>query len=370
MFQFTRPRGARHEPCRIIITRKKFQFTRPRGARLPSFLRDAVRGLVSIHAPTGGATSTSRARTRRASFNSRAHGGRDRHSSPTAKCPTPFQFTRPRGARRQSFGVRAVLRPFQFTRPRGARHTLDKDLDLYAVSIHAPTGGATPIVWRTARRAPGFNSRAHGGRDSVGGSILADLAVSIHAPTGGATTQRPSLTLVTTAFQFTRPRGARQWHRQAICVQRCFNSRAHGGRDGAGPRSRSQVAVSIHAPTGGATRPVRTALWSRTFQFTRPRGARPVKAEAPNGDAVSIHAPTGGATQLRQFVFRDARVSIHAPTGGATNPSTRSCGLSKFQFTRPRGARPEAKTVFARAQVSIHAPTGGATGRPSPEVSR
>ena len=33
------------------------------------------------------------------------------------------------------------------------------------VSIHAPTGGATETVKLTFALSPGFNSRAHGGRD-------------------------------------------------------------------------------------------------------------------------------------------------------------------------------------------------------------
>ena len=76
---------------------------------------------VSIHAPTGGATSRCRRPLRCHSFNSRAHGGRD-------------------------------------------RLCLGKTVAHLRVSIHAPTGGAT---FRDARKfaAVSFNSRAHGGRD-------------------------------------------------------------------------------------------------------------------------------------------------------------------------------------------------------------
>ena len=100
--------------------------------------------------------------------------------------------------------------------------------------------------------------------------------------------------------------------------------------------------------------------------------------------SVSIHAPTGGATKVAEKQGNVARVSIHAPTGGATAPppliSTENTG---FQSTRPRGARPMCcmrgnhyRRFNPRAhggrdvgggggerryQVSIHAPTGGAT---------
>ena len=60
-------------------------------------------------------------------------------------------------------------------------------------------------------------------------------------------------------------------------LTRRFNSRARVGRDWVGSKVDSYVAVSIHAPAWGAT--TRWAVNSRTanlFQFTRPRGARPV----------------------------------------------------------------------------------------------
>ena len=54
------------------------------------------------------------------------------------------------------------------------------------------------------------------------------------------------------------------------------------------------------------------------FQFTRPRGARPVlRGNRGNARDVSIHAPTRGAT---------ARIGLHV-------------FFNLFQFTRPRGAR-------------------------------
>ena len=56
---------------------------------------------------------------------------------------------------------------FQFTRPRGARREpIGNGGDDHAVSIHAPTGGATTGASRSRTSAQCFNSRAHGGRDS------------------------------------------------------------------------------------------------------------------------------------------------------------------------------------------------------------
>mgnify|MGYP007124163276 CR=1 FL=1 len=57
---------------------------------------------------------------------------------------------------------------------------------------------------------------------------------------------------------------------------------------------------------------------------------------------VSIHAPTRGATLVDLLLgsFRKA-VSIHAPTRGATLAKTIGELVDMFQSTRPRGARRE-----------------------------
>ncbi len=148
-----------------------------------------------------------------------------------------------------------------------------------------------------------------------------------------------------------------------------------------------QYRVSIHAPTRGATSP-----WERKTR----------RAD------VSIHAPTRGATQYWRADMDNVIVSIHAPTRGATTSSSSakprwtrfqstrprgarpnrfmvwSCNVAKFQSTRPRGARPQASgpaqagggfqstrprgarlaspfAIAPHAIVSIHAPTRGAT---------
>ena len=68
LFQFTRPRGARHEPVPKMLACYQFQFTRPRGARhLADRARDAV-------------------------------------------CTEQFQFTRPRGARQSITRAASAMR--------------------------------------------------------------------------------------------------------------------------------------------------------------------------------------------------------------------------------------------------------------------
>ena len=184
-----------------------FQFTRARGARPPLS--------APSPAPVG--------------FNSRAHGARDRRHQNPAPCGRCFN-SRAHGARdlRAGPGVHrgdvsihartgratwpgtggTTTERFQFTRARGARPCGRRRGAVRGVSIHARTGRATCRTWLSPP-CRGFNSRAHGARDSPG-----------LAP-------RPS-----SGFQFTRARGARQ---------------DPAGRDGGGRQ------VSIHARTGRAT---------------------------------------------------------------------------------------------------------------------
>ena len=99
------------------------------------------------------------------------------------------------------------------------------------------------------------------------------------------------------------------------------------------------------------------------FQSTRPRGARPKKFDVKNGlYLVSIHAPARGATILKKINRRLFNVSIHAPARGAT--------LSLFDILKnyqvsihapARGATCTEGPARMKIIVSIHAPARGAT---------
>jgi len=234
LFQSTRPRRAR--PCFVVISFNllAFQSTRPRRAR-HAFVGQ-INGMViivSIHAPTQGATiSTPPPRADMTRFNPRAHAGRDigidaktatefsfnprAHAGRdtfwniiTKKKPT-FQSTRPRRARQKRKSRLPLTERFQSTRPRRARHQLICQPDFSnLVSIHAPTQGAT-------------------GLSNLDKQIY---YVSIHAPTQGATGLRFS----------------------SAGRRKCFNPRAHAGRDTA--------------------RSLTFTRWMK-FQSTRPRRAR------------------------------------------------------------------------------------------------
>jgi len=167
------------------------------------------------------------------------------------------------------------------------------------------------------------------------------LSVSIHAPTRGAT-KRPDASPDVLRVSIHAPtRGATRCDFAAAGVA-SFNSRAHAGRDARRSFSFFRKSdVSIHAPTRGATSSVSVASLDAVFQFTRPRGARPSRADS----------------MASASVFQFTRPRGARPGGRACR---RAAGL--FQFTRPRGARRRALLDYSGdIHVSIHAPTRGAT---------
>jgi len=212
LFQFTRPRGAR--PIRVAISRAVSTSFNSRAHAG----RDCGRGRqtstvgVSIHAPTRGATSAvagirfghqmfqftrprgARLRltfivTSNGCFNSRAHAGRDLWRRDDGQYRYVSIHAPTRGATTFRIATATSGSTFQFTRPRGARHKhIAEANSAWRVSIHAPTRGATPDG-----RRPGIDQ----------------LGVSIHAPTRGATCRLTGWWRWRSAFQFTRPRGAR-----------------------------------------------------------------------------------------------------------------------------------------------------------------
>ncbi len=215
---------------------------------------------------------------------------------------------------------------FQFTRPRGARRAVLAQVhDAHAVSIHAPTWGATGGLRHLRRGCPCFNSRAHVGRDHVLVHLPAVGGVSIHAPTWGATGRA----------------------RRSPAQTSSFNSRAHVGRDMKTLfPTILMILVSIHAPTWGATSAFQRTGKNGMFQFTRPRGARPGSRAAPRWPPCFNSRAHVGRDEGLGAVLRFAVVSIHAPTWGATRFLTmQSPSAPRFQFTRPRGARPAAAGI-------------------------
>ena len=232
-----------------------------------------------------------------------------------------FQFTRARGARLlpPSGSFQCLL--FQFTRARGARPVRVQHRVVRGVSIHARTGRATYAP--DLRKAQyGFNSRAHGARDT------SDFKPGCAA-----------------RFQFTRARGARLF--SAISSPRRFQfqfTRARGARHGVHEQLH-RWRVSIHARTGRATGGNHVRVCDVRFQFTRARGARP-----------------RGRVDSRQV-----RVSIHARTGRATPHHARHGWRHGFN-SRAHGARDLTFEDAKRAEGGFNSRAHGARDwtRPSP----
>ena len=119
-------------------------------------------------------------------FNPRAHEGRDLAAEIFAEIKE-FQSTRPRGARRITAPSAVSWSRFQSTRPRGARlkmFSLDGGLGLFQSTRPR---GARPSPDVQGRAVCDFNPRAHEGRDRITPRLTVDLDISIHAPTRGAT---------------------------------------------------------------------------------------------------------------------------------------------------------------------------------------
>ena len=127
-------------------------------------------------------------------------------------------------------------------------------------------------------------------------------------------------------FQSTRPRGARlDWRAPNV----------------------DSIEVSIHAPTGGATSLFPSQTLQQWFQSTRPRGARPGCLR--HSDCCLCFNPRAHGGRDCRTIQRTCRcrVSIHAPTGGATWRRLKALKwLSRFQSTRPRGARQHFGTIL------------------------
>ena len=101
------------------------------------------------------------------------------------------------------------------------------------------------------------------------------------------------------------------------------------------------MAISIHAPTWGATVDGKKIDIAPVFQSTLPRGERPF-TEFLTGDytPISIHAPTWGATvgqYITSYAPRNFNPRSHVGSDSAAHP--RSHCNKVFQSTLPRGER-------------------------------
>ena len=229
-FQSTHPHRVRRRLLLGVVCCRSFN---PRTTQGATFwvVPCIVIMLVSIHAPTQGATNLEFACTYPARrFNPRTHTGCDPITLYARLAVVKFQSTHPHGVRQRLASTTKFLLSFNPRTHTGCDIEWSSVVISVLVSIHAPTRGATA-------------NSAH---------ALLQLVVSIHAPTRGATPVRSQLPS-TWGFQSTHPHGVR--HR--LMIQHpallCFNPRTHTGCDGYDDGHKAGKEVSIHAPTRGAT---------------------------------------------------------------------------------------------------------------------
>ena len=123
------------------------------------------------------------------------------------------------------------------------------------------------------------------------------------------------------------------------------------------------VAVSIHAPARGATAAEQAVDAARMFQSTRPRGARRSARRVPSGPRrFNPRARAGRDRQGRQGTSARCCFNPRVRAGRDTSATWLIFKRSRFQSTRPRGARRLLQNKKGPSPpVSIHAPARGAT---------
>ena len=201
---------------------------------------------------------------------------------------------------------------FQPTRPRGARPGALPIFRRVGVSTHAPARGAT--------------------REMLQGH----LCLRSFQPTRprGARPLAEAVMRMVDEFQPTRPRGARHWiDWVAVGVAAFQPTRPRGARRGSSTTTRRRTSFNPRAREGRDAR-------------------RPDLPVARTG--VSTHAPARGATRQRQ---RDRTgtpcFNPRAREGRDVPGSAGRRNSSRFQPTRPRGARPCIfKCLFYKTETS------------------
>ena len=133
-----------------------------------------------------------------------------------------------------------------------------------------------------------------------------------------------------------------------------------------------QLAVSIHAPTKGATY-VKWALRSRDYKFqsTHPRRVRPFGVR---DDSVETLFQSTHPRRVRPGISTTPHTVMRFQSTHPRRVRRKGCSvmLSAFMFqsTHPRRVRlGRRREVHIRHHVSIHAPTKGATPRSCPRPS-
>ena len=233
--------------------------------------------LISIHAPTKGATWTQYISfVLYINFNPRSHEGSDGSYKTSCSPNLTFQSTLPRRERPFCHSLLPSFEGFQSTLPRRERPyrfiEYDEKLD--------------------------FNPRSHEGSDTGSIPVSPSCLISIHAPTKGATTGEFKTMVIPFISIHAPTKGATALH----LIHKQISP-----------------SISIHAPTKGATKYNHMKkCWSLYFNPRSHEGSDKDDKKSVHTKPISIHAPTKGATSTYRTLFMLQAISIHAPTKGAT----------------------------------------------------
>ena len=258
MFQSTHPHGVRLVGPRLLWPYLQFQSTHPHGVRLsPSLVRIDVKKFQSTHPHGVRLGSEGRQGLHQRQFQStHPHGVR----------PSPD------GGFKLNNTLVSIHAP---TRGATTTLVVVLCIFILGVSIHAPTRGATLEERHIDAKVESFQStHPHGVRQHTNNTYDPMTSVSIHAPTRGATPDSVYGGRNGGWFQSTHPHGVRHMGVIQADENGCFNPRTHTGCDCHLPEYLRGEYVSIHAPTRGATAPLGGNVWCRFVSIHAPtRGA-------------------------------------------------------------------------------------------------
>ncbi len=122
----------------------------------------------------------------------------------------------------------------------------------------------------------------------------------------------------------------------------CFNSRTHAGCDLKLAREKAErEAVSIHAPTRGATYSAFSSVSRhKRFQFTHPRGVRPEQIrDAVLESEFQFTHPRGVRLRGEMSFQAPELFQFTHPRGVRRQLPGFETYIREFQFTHPRGVR-------------------------------
>jgi len=206
------------------------------------------------------------------------------------------------------------------------------------VSTHAPAWGAIELSAIPLNLTAFQLTRPHGARLIILSDLLIEK-VSTHAPAWGAI-WCPFSYHTHFLFQLTRPHGARFTLYFYIGCNSSFNSRARMGRDPMEIGDKGYLIVSTHAPAWGAIYAVK--YYKKEY-------------------GVSTHAPAWGAISLPRSLAKTGRVSTHAPAWGAMRQGALLINFLASFNSRARMGRDDFFCVLLIFfKVSTHAPAWGA----------